>query len=207
MLNIHTNNTIADLIPHAAQMDDDLVNDVVTRHASGIHVLIDPFDLQVAQGIRPQELFNVMQGLQRMYEVLVVDVGSELTENTVTIMDMADRIYVVTTPDLASIQDTSRFTQITRSLAYPADKLFHVLNRTDLPGGVKTKDITPVLNEDYFPIPDGGPSVLRSINRGIPLVLKYPRNPTSRALQKMAKQLSTAISTNSSRVPADGMLA
>jgi pilus assembly protein CpaE len=207
MLNIRTNNTIADLIPYAAQMDEDLVHDVVTRHASGINVLIDPFDLQVAQGIRPQELYNVMQGLQRMYDILVVDVGSALTENTVTIMDMADRIYVVTTPDLASIQDTSRFIQITRSLAYPPDKLYYVLNRTDLPGGVKTKDITPVLSENYFPIPDGGPNVLRSLNRGVPLVLKYPRNQASRAIQQMATQLSEVIATRAARVPADGLRA
>ena len=128
MLNIRTNNTIADLIPYAAQMDADLVNDVVTRHVSGIHVLVDPFDLQVAQGIRPQELYNVIQGLQRMFDVLVIDVGSSLTENTVTLMDMADRIVVVTTPDLASIQDTTRYIQITRSLSYPNDKLYYILN-------------------------------------------------------------------------------
>jgi len=40
MLNIHTNNSIADLIPHASQLDDDLVHDVVYEHVSGIDVLL-----------------------------------------------------------------------------------------------------------------------------------------------------------------------
>jgi pilus assembly protein CpaE len=206
MLNIRSNNTIADLIPYAAQMDRELVNDVITRHASGIYVLVDPFDLQVAQGIRPQELYNVIQGLQRMFDAIIIDVGSALTENAVTIMDMADLIVVVTTPDLASIQDTTRFTQISRSLSYPADKLYYVLNRTDVPGGVKTRDVTPVVQNELFTIPDGGPNVLRSINRGIPLILKYPRNPASKAIQRMATELSNLIESPISAIPADGMV-
>lgn len=206
MLNIRTNNTIADLIPYAAQMDEDLVNDVVTRHSSGIHVLVDPFDLQVAQGIRPEDLYNVLYGLQRMFDVLVVDVGSTLNENAVTLMDMADRIIVVTTPDLASIRDTSRFTQLTKTLAYPSNKLFFVINRTDMPGGVKTKDITPVMIQEFFSIPEGGPDVLRSINRGIPLVVKYPRNPTSRAVQQMADRFVKLFGSEFASIPVDGMV-
>ncbi|MCJ7702911.1 MAG: AAA family ATPase [Anaerolineales bacterium] len=205
MLNIRTNNTIADLIPHATQMDESLVHDVVTRHASGVYVLVDPFDLQVAQGIRPQDLYNVILGLQRMYDVVIVDAGTSLTDNAVTIMDMADRIVVVTTPDLASLHDTTRFTQITKSLAYPQEKLFYILNRTDMPGGVKTKDVLPVVNKSFFPIPDGGANVVRSINRGVPLVLRYPRNPASRAIQNLAQQFSNQLAGQTSTIPTDGM--
>jgi pilus assembly protein CpaE len=205
MLNIRTNNTIADLIPHATNMDESLVHDVVTRHASGIYVLVDPFDIQIAQGIRPQDLFNVMQGLQRMYDIVVVDVGTTLNDNTVTIMDMADLILLVTTPDLASLHDTTRFTQITKALAYPQEKIQYILNRTDLQGGVKTKDVLPVVNQGYFPIPDGGSNVVRSINRGVPLILRYPRNPVSRALHKLAQQCHRQTAGVPAGLPSDGL--
>ncbi len=205
MLNIRTTNTIADLIPHSTHMDDSLVYDVVSLHASGIYVLVDPFDIQVAQGIRPQDLYNVIQGLQRLFDVIIIDVGNSLTDNTVTLMDMADRILIVTTPDFASLHDTTRFTQITKSLAYPQEKLFYILNRTDMPGGVKTKDVLPVLNAEFFPIPDGGPNVLRSINRGIPLVLRYPRNPATQAIQKLANQFTELLTGSLTAVPSDGM--
>jgi pilus assembly protein CpaE len=141
-----------------------------------------------------------------MFDALIIDVGSALTENAVTIMDMADRIIVVTTPDLASIQDTTRFSQISKTLSYPSDKLYYVLNRTDLAGGVKTKDVTPIINDEFFMIPDGGPNVLRSINRGIPLVLRYPRNPASKSIQNMAAELSKMLDRSASHIPSDGML-
>ena len=205
MLNIRTNNTIADLIPHSTNLDESLVHDVVTRHASGIFVLVDPFDLQVAQGIRPQDLYLVILGLQRLFDIVIIDAGTSLTDNTVTIMDMADRIIVITTPDLASLHDTTRFTQVTKSLAYPQEKLFYVLNRTDMPGGVKTKDVLSVVNQGFFPIPDGGANVVRSINRGVPLLLRYPRNPASRAIKNLAQQFSEQLAGKTRAIPTDGM--
>lgn len=205
MLNIRTNNTLADLIPHATHMEEALVDEVVVRHPSGIHVLMDPFDFQIAQGIRPQELFNVIQGLQRMFDMIIIDAGSALTENAVTIMDMADRIILVTNPDLASLHDTTRFIQLSRSLAYSQDKIMFVLNRSDMKGGVRTNDIESVVNRDiHLRIPDGGPKVIRSLNRGIPLVLRYPRNPASRAIQGLAKDVSQIEGSQVSALPQDG---
>ena len=190
MLNIRSQNTVADLIPHANSLDERLVQDVVSPHASGIHVLLGPSSLQVAQGIRPDDLYTVFASLQRMYDYIVVDGGSTLTENTVTLMDATDRILLLTTPDLASLHDVSRFIQISRSLAYSPDKLLLCLNREGLKGGVKAGDIEAALQSKLFTrIPDDSANALRSVNRGVPMVLRYGRSPVSKAL----KQLSTSL--------------
>jgi pilus assembly protein CpaE len=203
MLNVRTNNSIADLIPHASQLDDALIRDVVFEHASGIHVLVEPFDFQVAQGIRPQDLYNVLVGLRRNYDLIIIDAGSSLNENTVTILDVADRILLVTAPDLASLHDAKRFIEMSRSLDYQPGKMLVALNRSGMEGSVKSSDISASLNQDLFmEIPDGGSKVLLSLNRGIPLIIRYPRNSASRAIQKMAKKigqeevLETAVSPN-----------
>ena len=100
MLNIRARNTIADLVPHASLLDPGLIGDVVVSHASGIDVLLSPTDVQVAQGMRPEDTFNIMKGIKKAYGYVVIDAGSALTENTVTMMDAADRILLVTTPNL-----------------------------------------------------------------------------------------------------------
>jgi pilus assembly protein CpaE len=190
MLNIRTQNSIADLIPHSSNLDDNLIRDVVSRHASGLHVLMGPNDIQVAQGIRPDDLYNVFIGLQRMYDFIVIDAGSTLNENTVTLMDAADKILLVTTPDLASLHDTSKFIQFSRSLAYPQDKLLVALNRSNITGGLRSSDIESALHYPLFAqIPDDGANALRSINRGIPFTTRYPRNPVSRSIRSLADSL------------------
>ena len=190
LLNIRSRNSIADLVPHANALDAGIIGDVVMEHSSGIHVLTSPVDVQIAQGFRAEDLFNILNGVKRAFDFVIIDAGSALTENTVTMMDAAQRILLVTTPDLVALHDTSRFIQIGRTLSYPADKLLVVLNRANQVGGLRTKDIETALHHDLFAqIPDDSPNVLRSINRGIPLVVRYPRSPASQAIRRLAKTL------------------
>jgi pilus assembly protein CpaE len=202
MLNIRARNTIADLVPHANMLDPGLIGDVVVSHASGIDVLLSPSDVQVAQGMRPEDLYNIINGIKKAYAYVVIDAGSAFTENTVTMMDAADRILLVTTPDLVSLHDTSRFIQISLSLSYPPEKTLIVLNRANLNGGVKTKDIETALRHEIFAqIPDDGPNVLRSLNRGIPLVMQYPRSPATQSIQRIAGTLVDMGSGEASGAP------
>lgn len=198
MLNIRARNSIADLIPHANLLDPGLIGDVVEGHASGVKVLLSPTDIQVSQGIRPEDLYNIMNGLKKAYGYVIIDAGSSLNENTVTMMDAADRILLVTTPDLVALHDASRFIQISRSLSYPLEKMLIILNRANLEGGVKPRDIETALRHEVFAqIPEDGANVLRSLNRGIPLVMQYPRSPATRSIQRLAGTLAEMGSVDS----------
>jgi MinD-like ATPase involved in chromosome partitioning or flagellar assembly len=60
-----------------------------------------------------------------------------------------------------------------------------------MPGAVKIKDIETALRHEVFAqIPDDGANVIRSLNRGVPLLFKYPRSRTTRAIQKLASRLA-----------------
>jgi pilus assembly protein CpaE len=192
MLNIRTHSSLADLVAHTSSMDEMLVREVVHEHISGIYTLLAPSDFQVAQGIHPQDMFAIVTGLQKYFDYIVIDTSSSLDENNVTLLDAADRILLVASPDLASLHDVSRFTRISQSLAYPPEKILLLLNRADRPGGVKSRDIESVTHRGiYAQIPDDPVNALRSLNRGIPLILKYPRSPASRAYKKLAKLMTT----------------
>jgi pilus assembly protein CpaE len=191
MLNIRSQNTIADLIPHANSLDPNLVQEVVVKHATGLHILLAPKSLQVAQGIRPDDLYNVFVTLQNLYDFIVIDGGSLLNENTVTLMDAADRILLVAAPDMASLHDTSLFIQLGRTLSYPSEKMLVLLNRSGILGGVKQKDIESALRHMVFAhIPDDAPTALRSLNRGVPLFLHYTRSPVAKAYKTLANTIT-----------------
>ena len=160
------------------------------KHASGIDVLLSPNDVQAGQGIRPEDLLGIVQGVRQMYDFIIIDAGSHLDENTVTLMDLSDRILLLTTPDLASLHDISRFIQISRTLSYPPGKMLTILNRSGMAGGVKTKEIEAALHHEVFAyIPEDDPKVVRSLNRGVPHLYKYPRSPVSRSIRQIAKNI------------------
>jgi pilus assembly protein CpaE len=190
ILNLKMQNALSDLIPHASHLDESLIRDVVCPHPSGIHVLLAPSDAQVAQGIRAEDIYNIFIGVSRFYDYIVVDAGGPLNDISVTLMDATDRILLVTTPDLASLHDTSRFLQLSRSLSYPAEKILMILNKAGSDGGVKLKDIEAVLHHQMFhQIPNDPANVQRSINRGIPFLINYPRSSASKSIQQLARNL------------------
>ena len=126
-----------------------------------------------------------------MYNFIIIDAGSFLDENTVTLMDMSDRVLLVANPDLASLHDVSRFSQISHTLGYPPGKLLVVLNRVGMLGGVSSKDIALALRQPPFAeIPEDGTKAIRSLNRGVPLYFKYPRNSVSRSIRNLARTLA-----------------
>jgi pilus assembly protein CpaE len=155
-------------------------------------VLLAPSNVQVAQGIRAEDIYNIFIGVSRLYDYVVVDGGGPLNDISVTLMDAADRILLVTTPDLASLHDTSRFLQLSRSLAYSADKILMILNKAGVEGGVKLHDIESVLHHPvYHQIANDPTPVLRSINRGIPFLVHYSRSSASKSIQQLARNLAS----------------
>jgi pilus assembly protein CpaE len=111
----------------------------------------------------------------------------------------------VTNPDLASLHDTSRFIQLSRSLGYSPEKILTVLNRAGVPGGVRQNDIESVLHYQlYAQIADDPDAALRSLNRGIPMLVRYPRSPASRSIREVAKNLLDLTLTDTSREPTAG---
>ena len=63
-----------------------------------------------------------------------------------------------------------------------------ILNKAGVEGGVKLKDIEAVLhNQVYHQIANDPANVLRSINRGIPFLVYYPRSSASKSVQQLAR--------------------
>lgn len=196
-LNLRTGNSITDLISHAGMLDQRLVKQVVVRHISGIHVLPSPNSITEAQGIRPEDLFKVMGSLQQFFPNIIIDGGNYLNENTVTYMDSSDKILLVLNSDLASLRDVKQFMEISATLSYPQDKILLILNLTGRKADVKKEAIENILKMKIFGmIPTDENLALSSLNEGVPIVLKNPRHPISKAFSDIAKDLVKIIQTS-----------
>ena len=74
---------------------------------------------------------------------------------------------------------------------YPEEKIWLVLNRSGLRGGVSIKDIQTRLHVYIkHTIPDDQPLVTLTVNRGVPAVLSHGRSALARAYHKLAGELA-----------------
>lgn len=189
-LNLFTGNSITDLIAHAGKLDQQLIKQVVEQHASGVYVLPSPNSITQAQGIKPENLFKVVQSLQEVFPNIIIDGGNYLDENTVTYMDSSDKILLVLNPDLASMRDARQFLEIASTLSYPKEKVLFLLNLVGRKADVKSEEIESILKMKIFgKIPADENLALSCLNEGVPIMMKKPRHPISRAYSDITKDL------------------
>ncbi len=194
-LNLLTGNSLIDLIAHAGMLDQQLIKQVVVQHTSGIHVLPSPNTITEAQGIVPENLFTVIQGLQQVFPYIIIDGGNTLNDNSVTYMDSSDKILIAFNPDLASMRDVRQFMEITTTLSYEKEKILFLLNLTGRKAGVRSDEMEKILKIKIFgSIPADDEFAVSSLNEGVPMVVKKPRHQISRAYSKIAKALLANIS-------------
>jgi pilus assembly protein CpaE len=195
--NIRTGNSITDLIAHAGNLDEQLIKQVAVRHTSGVYVLPSPNSFSEAQGIKPENLFKVIQSLKKVFPNIIIDGGNYLNENTVTYMDTSDKILLVLNPDIASMRDVKQFIKISDTLAYPRDKILLILNLTGRKADVKREEIENILKMKIFgKIPADGNLALSSLNEGVPILLKKPNHPISKAFNEITKELEKIVQTS-----------
>lgn len=193
-LNLRTGNSITDLLAHVGQLDPHLVKQVAVKHISGVYVLPSPNSITEAQGIRPDDIYKMLQVLQTVFANVIIDGGSYLSDNTVTYMDSSDKILLVLNPDLASLRDVRQFMEVAKSLSYPPEKTLLILNLTGRKADVKREEIENILKMKIFGrIPADENLALSCLNEGVPIILKNPHHPISNAIKDISKGVQNLI--------------
>ena len=140
-LNLDPRRNIIDLLPHMARLDTDLVSSVLARHASGVVALLAPPPADLTHPISLPQVQQVLVWLKRMYPWVIVDLGLPLDETTFAFLDGADRIVMSVLPEMVGLRNTRLMLDQLLARGYPIDKVWLVLNRATLRGGVSVADI------------------------------------------------------------------
>jgi pilus assembly protein CpaE len=172
-LNLRANRTITDLVDHIGELDLDLVESVMTKHdASGVQVLLSPAKPEDADLVSADHVRRVLESMKQLYDYIIVDLGSRLQDLELSVFDLANRIILVTAPDVPSVKDVRYFFELVEALEYPHEKLLLVLNKSDTRTGVTSRLIEGNVKHKIFAeIPYERRSVVQSINQGVPYMI------------------------------------
>jgi pilus assembly protein CpaE len=188
-LNIPADHDISDLVEKIAQLDRDVINSVLPLHASHIRVLLAPAPGNMDPITLPQ-VQGVIVWLRRMFAWVVVDTGLPLDETAYGYLDSADRIVMTVLPEMIGLRNTRTMLDQLYARGYPEDKIWLVLNRANMGGGVSVKDIEERLRVRVrYRIPDDQPLATLSINRGVPMAMSHPQSAVARAIRGLAQEL------------------
>ena len=202
LLNLYASRTMADLAAHADELDDELINDIFIPHSSGVKALLAPSRPEVADTITPALLTEILTRLRTMFDVIIVDTGSILDDIVLNVLDVSDKIIVVTTPEIPAIKDAKLFFEVTEALEYERGRFIFVLNKTDKRINIRAEDIAANIKynvEGQLPLDER--SVTTAVNQGVPYVLGNKSSLLTQATVDLSKRVLELLNPATEEMP------
>ena len=190
MMNLKASRSLADLAPHIDELDVDMFESAFLAHASGVKCLLAPPRPEMADLVLPEHIPTILSELKRHFDYIVVDTWSFLGDLVLNVLDGADRVVLLATPDIPSLASTKLFFEITEALEYPQDKILLVLNKMDRSTRISAKDIAGSLKHQVAgQIALDGRAVGYAINRGMPLTMTDRKSPVAQNILDLARRV------------------
>lgn len=192
LLDVTPKRTLGDLLPGFGGIDYDVVDSVMSKHASGVSVLAAPltgtFDGSTLSRYMVQ---SILEALRENYEYTIIDTGYANLESTLAAMDHSDLILVVVGMDLPRLRDGKLYLKNLLAANYAKEKIRVIVNRTTNSKEISSSEVETILE---FPVTTQIPSddglVGSSVNLGQAFVSSSPGKPVSRAILSLAEIVS-----------------
>jgi pilus assembly protein CpaE len=161
----------------------------VTPHASGISILQRPHNPVTVEKLNPRVVARTITTYKSLYEYVLVDTGPSLDDINLQILDAADHILLVVTPELTAIHNCSRFLVLSETLGY-SDKISLVLNRAN--SGIDSDAIVRTLKVPIMSrIVSSGRLVVEAANAGKSIMQMDPlhKQPITQDFARLVEQV------------------
>jgi pilus assembly protein CpaE len=179
--------SIMDLIALVDELDVEIADRVLIRHASGVRVLLSPFRPDQAAEITPEHIRRVLEFLSTIYDYIVVDCQTVIDNRLMPALELATDIMLVVTPEMGCLKNMRILLDQFVDVGIDLKKMHVVLNRAATNVEIEVKDIEQAFKQKVaFSLSSGGRPVVLSINRGVPLIMEQPKHPISQQIMHMA---------------------
>jgi pilus assembly protein CpaE len=193
-LNLQAKNSFIDLASRAEELDAEFVDEVLLRHSTGLRVLAAPPRPEVADEVTARQVRNVIQFLKQNFAYVVVDTSSNMDDITLAVLDVADLLITIATPEIPSIKDTRLLFDLLGVLEFPKERIFFVLNKTDKRSGISSDAVSENLKCTVdAEIPLDERAITTSINRGSPLLLSDKGQPAAKSIFSILRSIKERV--------------
>lgn len=193
--NEHVKNNSFDLIDRVDDLDAEIIADVMTKNKlTGIDILAAPNQSQFIDSGVGESFTRILEFLQSLYDYILVDTTSYLTEVVQSCLDIADYIVLVTIQDIPAIKNTNQFLSLADASGIGRDRIIFVMNRYDRRISISPERVGESLKQTIIgAIPNEDRAVSYSVNRGVPFMVDNKGIPAAKAIISLADYIREKI--------------
>lgn len=189
--NINPAYDIRDVATKPERVDQELLNSVMPRVRDGLWLLASSEDPDVDDLLDATMTSTIIAQLRLSYHYTVVDCDRQLDDRTLAVLDIADRILLVTQLNVSALRATQRTLSIFRRLGYPEEKLNVIVNRFQSGEVISVSDASEVLKtEVYFKLPNDYKAMVEAASRGVPVAEVEANSKLSLAYTTLAQRIT-----------------
>ncbi len=182
LMSLPRGRSILDVAALGSGVDTGSLAACMSAHSSGTYVLPAPRRPEEAAGISPQLVSRAVELAASMFDHVIIDCPPYATEHVLSVLDIADHLALVCTPDAASVKNTAIALEMFDELNFKGH-ISLMINHAGDKVGITTSDISEALN---YPVTCEIPTSLDlplATNSGRILTLTHPRHPITTALR------------------------
>jgi pilus assembly protein CpaE len=190
-LNEQGKNNILDLAPRADELEPDVVESVVIKHAAtGLQILAAPSRPEHAEQVSGDNFGKLVAYFRRLYAYVVIDTSSMLNDITLAALDESDIVVLVATQDIPSIKNARLFLDLLSTIGIPKERICFVMNRYDKRISIAPEKVGENLKQPVAGvIPFDERIVVPAVNRGVPFMIDNKTQPVGRAILAVAESI------------------
>jgi pilus assembly protein CpaE len=192
--------TLADAVRSIDNLDATSLKAHLTIHPQDdLFVLCAPTAPTEADDISVAQVDRVITLLAQSFKYVVIDTASGLDENTLSALEHATDLLLISATDVPSIRATVKEIEALRVIGKPQHQWHFVLNRADAKTGLTIPAIERTVGINVDVSVPSSRSVPLSLNQGEPLVLSDPRSAVTLAMLQLVRRLAPQAAPADSR--------
>lgn len=173
---------------------DFLLNTLEKYKNTSLYVLADPPYFKQADDISAKQVARLFDILKESFSYIVVDTDASFGDKTITALDNADLLFLVTCINLPALRNCQRCLDLFDKLGYDKDKVQVLVNRFMENDEITAEDAEQVLSKPiYWKIPNNYFTMMAAINKGVPVSEINPASNVAQSYKELAIYVSDSI--------------
>jgi pilus assembly protein CpaE len=191
-LNLHPNHTLADLKASPGALIDEALFEGFVTEAGSVRLVVGADLPERAELVTLPAIQLAIDRLSATCQYVLIDAPASFSERTLTALDTADLVCLVTSASLASLQATRRCLGLFDQIGIPARRVRLILNHSTT-HAMDIDAASGVLGRRPDFVIQRSESLDRAANRGRPLVTSDPTDPLVADLRLLAESIAASV--------------
>ena len=188
--------SLSDLLDAGGRLDGDLLRATTTPHASGLKVVAAPSAMLPLDAMTSEQVIDIIDHATREYEILFVDLPSNWSNWSLSMIARSDLVLLVTEINLSSLNRARRQLEMLGSQDLGKLDVRVVVNRFErgLFKTIRSADVREALGRDIaFTLANDHALVRAAIDRGVPIEDIKRKSPLAKDLDALGEGIMTSL--------------